>query len=130
MATEPNGRLGLTLSGGGFRATLYHLGVVRFLHDAGALAQVRRICSVSGGSILAAHLVLHWGRYTGSAADFDAAATELLDLVRSDLRGRVVRRWLFGLVSCLRWLPGDGLTRTRLLEREYERLYGKKQLKD
>ncbi len=30
-------KLGLALSGGGFRATLYHLGVVRFLRDAGAL---------------------------------------------------------------------------------------------
>jgi predicted acylesterase/phospholipase RssA len=130
MATEPDGGLGLTLSGGGFRATLYHLGVVRFLYDAGALARVRRICSVSGGSILAAHLVLNWGRYTGSTADFDGAAKELLDLVRSDLRGRVVRRWLFGLLSFLRWLTGGRLTRIWLLEREYERLYGKKQLKD
>ena len=30
-------RLGLALSGGGFRATLFHLGVVRFLRDAGLL---------------------------------------------------------------------------------------------
>jgi predicted acylesterase/phospholipase RssA len=130
MATEPDGGLGLTLSGGGFRATLYHLGVVRFLYDAGALSRVRRICSVSGGSILAAHLVLNWGRYTGKAADFDAAAKELLDLVRSDLRGRVVRRWLLGLLTCLRWVSWTGLSRIRLLEREYQRLYGKKQLKD
>jgi predicted acylesterase/phospholipase RssA len=130
MATEPDGGLGLTLSGGGFRATLYHLGVVRFLYDAGALSRVRRICSVSGGSILAAHLVLNWGRYTGKADDFDAAAQELLDLVRSDLRGRVVRRWLFGLLTCLRWALGTALTRIRLLEREYQRLYGRKQLKD
>src|SRR6516164_11653997 len=103
MAKGPDGGLGLTLSGGGFRATLYHLGVVRFLYDAGALGRVRRICSVSGGSILAAHLVLHWERYTGTPADFDAVAQELLGLVRSDLRGRIVRRWLFGLLTGLRW---------------------------
>jgi hypothetical protein len=30
-------KLGLALSGGGFRATLFHLGVVRFLRDVGAL---------------------------------------------------------------------------------------------
>ena len=30
-------RLGLALSGGGFRATLYHLGVIRYLEDAGQL---------------------------------------------------------------------------------------------
>jgi predicted acylesterase/phospholipase RssA len=45
-------RLGLALSGGGLRATLYHLGVVRFLRDAGLLRDVTHMVSVSGGSIL------------------------------------------------------------------------------
>ncbi len=46
-------RLGLSLSGGGFRATLFHLGVVRLLRDAKLLKNVTHVCSVSGGSILA-----------------------------------------------------------------------------
>src|SRR5881398_406470 len=79
-------RIGLALSGGGFRATLYHLGLVRFLRDAGVLPHVTHITSVSGGSILAAHLALHWNRYTGSANDFDSAAAEVLALVRLDVR--------------------------------------------
>ena len=45
-------RLGLALSGGGFRATLYHLGVVRFLRDAKLLDSITHITSVSGGSVL------------------------------------------------------------------------------
>ena len=53
-------KIGLALSGGGFRATLYHLGLVRFLRDAGLLRQVTHITSVSGGSIIAAHLALNW----------------------------------------------------------------------
>jgi len=53
-------KIGLALSGGGFRATLYHLGLVRFLRDAGVLRQVTHITSVSGGSIMAAHLALNW----------------------------------------------------------------------
>ena len=52
--------IGLALSGGGFRATLYHLGVLRYLRDAQVLNQVSHITSVSGGSIMAAHLVLNW----------------------------------------------------------------------
>jgi predicted acylesterase/phospholipase RssA len=51
-------RIGLALSGGGFRAILYHLGLVRFLRDAGLLSKVTHITSVSGGSVFAAHLVL------------------------------------------------------------------------
>ena len=86
-------KIGLALSGGGFRASLYHLGLVRFLRDAGLLPSVTHITSVSGGSIFAAHLVLNWGRYNGSASEFDAVATELLDFVRLDVRNRIVRRF-------------------------------------
>ena len=71
-------KIGLALSGGGFRATLYHLGLVRFLRDADILSQVTHITSVSGGSIMAAHLALNWDRYTGSTKDFDQAASQLL----------------------------------------------------
>ena len=42
---------GLTFSGGGFRATLAALGIVRFLADVGLLGQVRYVSSVSGGSV-------------------------------------------------------------------------------
>jgi predicted acylesterase/phospholipase RssA len=67
-------RIGLALSGGGFRASLYHLGLVRFLRDAGILSHVTHITSVSGGSILAAHLVLNWDRYNGAPSEFEAAS--------------------------------------------------------
>src|SRR5262249_61902601 len=61
-------RLGLALSGGGLRATLFHLGVVRFLRDAGLLRDVTHVVSVSGGSILGGHLALNREHYNGSAA--------------------------------------------------------------
>jgi NTE family protein len=48
--------IGLSLSGGGYRAALFHLGVLRRLNEVGVLSQVRTISCVSGGSILAAHL--------------------------------------------------------------------------
>jgi NTE family protein len=41
----------LAFSGGGFRASLTALGVLRFLADAGLLAQLRWVSSVSGGSV-------------------------------------------------------------------------------
>jgi predicted acylesterase/phospholipase RssA len=122
-------KIGLALSGGGFRASLYHLGLVRFLRDAGILSQVSHITSVSGGSILAAHLVLNWDRYNGSRNEFDAAASEFLSFVRLDVRNRIVRR--FPLTLPLRWprrLLGRSnrkLTRTGLLEFHYQKyLYG------
>ena len=56
-------RIGLALSGGGFRATLFHLVVVRYLLDAGLLKRVRCICSAPGRSPLGAHLVHNWSAY-------------------------------------------------------------------
>ena len=115
-------KIGLALSGGGFRATLYHLGVVRFLRDAGTLPHVTHITSVSGGSILAAHLALNWDRYNGTPQEFDEAAGEVLDFVRLDVRNRIVRRYPFVVIAhILRWLgrrPIDRkLSRTGLLEK-------------
>jgi predicted acylesterase/phospholipase RssA len=122
-------RFGLALSGGGFRATLYHLGLVRYLYDAGLLSSVSHITSVSGGSIIAAHLVLNWNRYNGSASEFDAAASELLAFVRLDVRNRIVRRFPLALpLRMARWLVGFSnrkLTRPGMLESHYEKyLYG------
>src|SRR5262245_17527940 len=122
-------KIGLALSGGGFRATLYHLGLARFLRDAGLLSKVTHITSVSGGSIFAAHLLLHWDRYNGSTSDLDAAATELLRFIRMDVRNRIMRRFPLLLpASGARWalrLSNRKLTRTGLLEYHYEKyLYG------
>jgi predicted acylesterase/phospholipase RssA len=117
-------KLGLALSGGGFRATLYHLGLVRFLHDADLLQNVSHITAVSGGSIMAAHLGLNWKRYTGSASDFDEAAWELLNFIRLDVRNRILRRYGLGFIlrgpRRLIGLSNRRLTRTGLLERIYE----------
>ena len=46
----------LCLSGGGFRAALFHLGALRRLNETGVLSQIDTITSVSGGSIIAAHI--------------------------------------------------------------------------
>ncbi len=122
-------KIGLALSGGGFRATLYHLGLVRFLRDAGILPNVSDITAVSVGSIFAAHLCLNWGRYNGSPSEFDAAASELLSFVRLDVRNRIVRRYVLGLPLQLprrmAGLSNRRLTRAGLLEVHYQNyLYG------
>jgi NTE family protein len=48
--------IALCLSGGGFRASLFHLGALRRLHETGILQHASAISSVSGGSILSAFL--------------------------------------------------------------------------
>lgn len=84
--------LGLALSGGGFRATLFHLGVIGLLRDQQLLSRVTHISSVSGGSIVAAHMVLNWEKYVGTDEAFNLVVRELLDFVQTDIRGRIYRR--------------------------------------
>lgn len=119
--------MALCLSGGGLRATFFHLGLVRFLADAGYLNShsIQMISSVSGGSIMAAHLVKNWSLYTNPKT-FEAAAADLIAFGQSDLRGRVVRRSLIRYLA--RCMPlGDGRkdwrSNTNLLMREYRRLF-------
>ena len=52
--------IALALSGGGFRATLFHVGSLLRLNELGFLPRIRRVVSVSGGSIAAALLGLRW----------------------------------------------------------------------
>lgn len=61
-AKENRRGIALCLSGGGFRAALYHLGALRCLNELGVLQRLECIASVSGGSILSAFLAtrLSW----------------------------------------------------------------------
>ena len=52
----------LCLSGGGYRAMLFHVGALWRLNEMGFLPRLARISSVSGGSITAGVLGLKWSR--------------------------------------------------------------------
>lgn len=68
-ATSLYPEIGLALSGGGFRATLFHIGSLWRLNELGLLRKVNRVCSVSGGSITAGFVGLRWKALTFSAND-------------------------------------------------------------
>lgn len=59
-AKPPQPGTALCLSGGGYRAVLYHLGALWRLNEVGLLRGLKRISSVSGGSITAGMLGLKW----------------------------------------------------------------------
>ena len=60
-------QLALCLSGGGYRAMMFHLGVLWYLSDAAYLPKLDRISSVSGGSITAGLLAIRWSSLTFDA---------------------------------------------------------------
>lgn len=71
--------IGLALSGGGYRATLFGLGSLWRLNDAGLLGKLDRITSVSGGSILMGILAHRWKNLDfgdGRAVNFDEVVAQ------------------------------------------------------
>jgi len=51
-------KIGLALSGGGFRASIFHIGTMAALAEAGILHKFNMISTVSGGSIIGAYYYL------------------------------------------------------------------------
>ncbi len=66
---DPAVGTGLCLSGGGYRAMLFHLGALWRLNELGQLRGVARVSSVSGGSITAGVLALAWDGLTFDESD-------------------------------------------------------------
>lgn len=58
----PSSGIGIAVSGGGYRAMLFHLGAFLRLYELGLLQRASRVSSVSGGSITSAKIALEWQR--------------------------------------------------------------------
>jgi predicted acylesterase/phospholipase RssA len=119
-------KVALSLSGGGFRATLFHLGVISYLRRVGALEHVAAVCGVSGGAIIGAHLVQNWERYTGTDKEFDAVALEVIRLTQRDVRGRILRRLPWAVF--LKPFKALRTSRCSMFERELSRFFGDAEL--
>lgn len=93
-AHGPLGPIGLALSGGGYRAAGFHLGVLRLLERVGLLGDVVALSTVSGGTLFGAAWVK--SLLDGEPfARFDAGFAAFLrrtNVVREALEGLVARR--------------------------------------
>jgi NTE family protein len=79
---RPEAGNALCLSGGGYRAMLFHVGALWRLNEVAYLPKVERVSSVSGGSITAGVLALAWPKLAfdaaGVAQGFQAEVVEPL----------------------------------------------------
>lgn len=76
------GRVGLALSGGGFRAAFYHLGVLARLAEVDALRHVEVLSTVSGGSIVGALYYQEIKALLENKSDKDVDRDDYLKIVR------------------------------------------------
>jgi NTE family protein len=79
----PEDGIGLALSGGGYRAMVFHVGALIRLNEVGILRKIKRISSVSGGSITAGVLGTSW---TELAFDAKSDVASNFDIVVDRVR--------------------------------------------
>ena len=91
------GKIGLALSGGGFRASLFHIGVLAHLAERDLLRRVEVLSCVSGGSILGAHYYLEVQRLLESKADHEIKPGDYVEVVQ-----RLERAFLAGVQTNIR----------------------------
>lgn len=123
----PRRKLGLALSGGGFRASLYHLGVLRRLAELDLLRRIEVISTVSGGSVVGALYALLVKREMDRSGrlgrrDYLGIVEELARRTREGIRANPRARLLLDPVALARALAtsrGLGRRMARLYERHF-----------
>ena len=108
------GKVGLALSGGGFRASLFHIGVLARLAELDALRHIEVISCVSGGSIVGAQYYLELQHLLQTKNDGDITRDDYIALVhrvsrdflrgvQTNIRTRVVTSFWANLQMVFRW---------------------------
>jgi len=117
--------IALCLSGGGYRAMLFHLGALWRLNELGYLKKLARVSSVSGGSITAGVLGMNWSRLGFDGKDvakgFDAQVTKPV----RELAGITVDQW-----SIIGGVLGPGSVSDRVAGAYRKYLFGDATLQD
>ncbi|MBN1419982.1 MAG: patatin-like phospholipase family protein [Planctomycetes bacterium] len=117
--------IGLALSGGGFRATLFHVGALWRLNELGWFPRLDRVSSVSGGSIVAGLLAMVWDRLgfrDGVAQAFErTVAAPLLSFTRRNVDTPSILEGLF--------VPGKTVAEA-VADRYRRHLFGDRGLRD
>ncbi|MCF6796735.1 patatin-like phospholipase family protein [Bacillus sp. ET1] len=79
---EKSSKFGLALSGGGFRASFFHIGVLARMADLGLLRHVEVISTVSGGSIIGTLYYLHVKKLLQEKADCDIKDEDYQEIIK------------------------------------------------
>ena len=122
------GKVGLALSGGGFRASLFHLGVLAHMAEADLLRHVEVLSCVSGGSIVGMHYYLALKEMLETHGDGEITRDHYVQLVRRvaatftrGVQGNLRMKMLASPVANLRMAWSGHASRTRRLAELYER---------
>lgn len=129
------GKVGLALSGGGFRASLFHIGVLARLAELDVLRHVEVLSCVSGGSIVGAHYYLKVKRLLEGKPDGEITRADYIAIVKelerdflAGVQRNIRMRVLAEFTTNVRMLVLRSFTRTQRAGELYEaELYSRMQ---
>ena len=109
-------RIAMSMSGGGFRAAIFHLGVLRRIAELGWLSDLDVVSTVSGGSVIGAFAVSRWPEVEKDGCDWPAlekhVVNPFLDLITTQ---NFIAKWAVRLLEVpFRKLSDETFTRTKL----------------
>jgi len=127
---KPQNKLGIGLSGGGFRAALFHIGVLAAMAEKDKLKDIEVISCVSGGSIIGTFYYLKIKQLFESKEDeaiiqedyiriVKEIETEFLAAVQKNIRMRL----LTSFSKNLKMWKGDSYSRSNRLGELYEEYF-------
>jgi len=124
---KKSGKLGIALSGGGFRAALFHIGVLAALAEKDELRNLEMISCVSGGSIIGAYYYIELKKLMEAKEDKDIHREDYIKLVQGVEKGFLegvqqnLRVRIFSnLLSTLKMLFNKHYSRSHRLGELYE----------
>ncbi len=125
-------KLGIGLSGGGFRAALFHIGVLAALAEKNKLKDIEVISCVSGGSIIGAFYYLKIKQLYESKADENIVQEDYLRIVKeieteflAAVQKNIRMRLLTSFSMNLKMWKGNSYSRSNRLGELYEEYFYK-----
>ena len=122
------GKIGLALSGGGFRASLYHLGVLARLAELDVLRRVDVLSCVSGGSIVGAYYYLKVRHWLETNTDSEIKPEHYIEIVKemidefvSGVKKNIRTRVALNPIKNFRMLWSEKYSRTARAAELYEK---------
>lgn len=123
---QPEQGLALCLSGGGYRAMIFHVGVLWRLNEVGLLPTIKRFSSVSGGSITAGLLAMNWAKLAFGDRN---VASNFVGAVVDPLRSMAGTRVDVSAILTGALLPGTSIS-DRVAGTYRRHLFGRTTLQD
>ena len=121
------GKVGLALSGGGFRASLFHIGVLAKLAELDMLRHVEVLSCVSGGSIIGAHYYLEVRKLLQEKNDSEIKREDYIEIVKriekdflDGVQRNIRTRVALNPIKCLRMVFEPAYSRTVRVGELYE----------